>query len=70
MSGLGVNYGVHQIWQENVIKRVHTIVVEIFDDMREVLLGLFVEVGHSDTSGEDGIIRMRRPLRRAAMRLC
>ena len=32
--------------------------MEIFDDMGEVLLGLFVEVGHSDTSSEDGIIRV------------
>ena len=35
-----------------------TIVIQIFDDMREVLLRLFVEIGHGNTSGEDSIVGM------------
>jgi hypothetical protein len=39
-------------------QRAQTIVIQIFDDMRKVLLRLFVEVGHSNTSREDSIIGM------------
>src|SRR6267142_1124381 len=39
-------------------QKARTIVVEVFDDMREVLLCLFVEVGYSDAGCEDGVIRM------------
>ena len=37
------------------ISRVH-VVIEVFDDGRELLLCLFVEIGDCDTSSEDGII--------------
>jgi hypothetical protein len=43
---------------EKPLKRVPTIVIQIFDDMGKILLCLFVEVGNSNTSREDCIIRM------------
>jgi hypothetical protein len=39
-------------------KKAQTIVVEVFDDMRKVLLCLLVEVGYSNTGRKDGVIRM------------
>ena len=32
--------------------------MQVFDDLRKVLLGLLVQVGNSDTRSEDGVVRM------------
>ena len=39
-------------------QETQTIGMEISDDMRKVFLRFFVKVGYSNTSGEDGIIRV------------
>jgi hypothetical protein len=52
--------GTLSITKKRLLLKAPTIVVQIFDDMRKVLLRLFVEVGHSNTSREDSIIRMFR----------
>ena len=42
------------------VEEILTILVQVLDDSREVLLGLLVKVGDGDTRGKDGVVRVLR----------
>ena len=42
------------------VEEILTILVQVLDDSREVLLGPLVKVGDGDTRGKDGVVRVLR----------